>query len=266
MRTAPWLFLSILSLTLVPAAPALAQTQEQEAGDVSEIDKDDVGPLKNRIPPVSGHYFLRRSRFEVTPQLGLSFVDAFFSKDILGGALTYHPSETIGIMLHGGYSLVRVSGAAQKCVSSLTNPALGLVCTEPTYDDENGKAPGNIMATAGLDLQWAPIYGKISLVSELVAHIDIYGVLGPVAVLYGAPPTGTTTAGSAPPGSVPTWTVGGEAGVGMHVFLNRWFTLRVELRDMFYVENVNLLGPTLRQQPLFNVGLSFFFPTNFEEN
>ena len=56
----------------------------------------DIGPLKDRIPPVSGHCFLMAGRFEIRA-LGLSFRDAFWTKYMVGATFTYHLTETIGL-------------------------------------------------------------------------------------------------------------------------------------------------------------------------
>ena len=105
-----------ITVALLAAAPAFAQSKaEDEAGDVSEVDKDSSGPLRERIPPVSGHVFLMDGRFEISPELGISLRDAFFTKYLFGASLTYHFTETLGVSLRGGYTLSIISGAAQIC-------------------------------------------------------------------------------------------------------------------------------------------------------
>jgi outer membrane beta-barrel protein len=249
-----------LLFVLLGAGWAHAQTAEQEAGNTSVIDREDRGPLKAKIPPVSGHFFLQKGRFELTPSVGLTIRDAFFSKYILSGSLTYHASESFGVMLRGGYSIVGVSSAVQKC---LTGPGGVPVCSSPTMNDVDGIAPGNIQGLAELNLQWSPLYGKIALIAERVVHFNLYAIGGPAAVLYGGPrPAGASS------GDTPTWTVGGNVGIGMHFFINRWSTLRVELLDLIYQENVGVGGvqtTSLRNQLMFDLGVSFYFPNNYEE-
>ncbi|WNG35287.1 outer membrane beta-barrel domain-containing protein [Archangium minus] len=238
--------------TPAPAAPAPAKpsasssSSEQEAGDVSEVDKDRLGPLRERVRPVSGHLFLKKGRFELSPSATLSVKDAFFTKYILGGALTYHPTETFGVSLRAGYSIPTVAGAAQICTFSGGDGTRG--CRAPTYNDLDGAAPGQITLLGGVDLQWAPIYGKVSLLSEQFVHFDLYGIGGATAVQYRGP--GATEL-----------TVGGNVGVGMRFFLNRWMTLRTEFRDLIYVEKAINPTTTLRNQLLFELGVSFFFPS-----
>jgi outer membrane beta-barrel protein len=239
------------------AAPAFGQSSEQEAGDVSEVDKDRLGPLRERIRPVSGQLFIKKGRFEFSPSATISVRDSFFTKYIVGGAITYHPLETFGVSLRLGYSIPVVSGNAQICTVDPTT--LARTCRSPTFSQIDGRAPGQINLLAGLDLQWAPIYGKFSLFSEKFVHFDLYGIAGPAAVRY-AGPDGNG-------GSAQKTAIGGNAGLGARFFFNPWMTLRMEVRDLIYNEQVLPMGSTsLRQQLLFELGLSFFFPTRFSES
>jgi len=170
-------------LACLVALPALAQKSEEEAGDVSEADKDSSGPLRDRIPPVSGHLFLMDGRFEISPGIGLSIRDAFFTKVFFGAALTYHFSETIGLSLRGGYNVSLVSGAAQICTPGDGTTAAG--CRSPTIeelttrlDSTNTRVPENVAyglntVLASLDLQWSPIYVKLSLSAERVLSVNM---------------------------------------------------------------------------------------------
>lgn len=254
---APFFF--ALLLTFAPLG-ALAQSSEEEAGDVSEVDKDALGPLRERIRPVSGYLFLKKGRFELSPSATVSFRDAFFRKYILGGTLTYFPTETLGIGLRAGYSIPTVSGSAQICSFGDDGTTRG--CQSPTFDQLDGEAPGQIRLLAGVDAQWAPIYGKISLLAEKFIHFDMYAVGGVSGVQYGGP--SATGVGGA---SVSQFTVGGNVGVGLRFFLNSWVTLRTELRDLIYVEKPFLESDSaLRNQFLFELGVSFFFPTTLPES
>lgn len=244
-RTALWL----LALALVSAPAAAQRSTEDEAGDVSEVDKDSAGPLKERIRPVSGHLFLMDGRFEVSPAVGVSVRDAFFTKVFFGAALTYHFTETLAVSGRGGYNLSLISGAAQIC-----DPQGG--CAAPSYDElttANGQpanvAYGLMSLLTSVDLQWAPLYGKISLFSEKVLHFNMYGLVGPAFLMYG--PTST-------------FTVGGNVGLGFRFFLNEWLTVRAELRDVLYQEAGYAGRDSFRNQLMVEFGLSMFFPTIFK--
>jgi outer membrane beta-barrel protein len=245
-----------------PAAPASPRgsspsgSSEAEAGDVSEVDKDALGPLRERIRPVSGHLFLKKHRFELSPSATVSIRDAFFRKYILGATLTYYPWETLGIGLRAGYALNTVSGSAQICT---LDEGEGRGCRAPTFEEIDGSAPGQLSLLGGVDVQWSPIYGKISLMAETFAHFDMYGVLGASVVQYKGPPTSSERSSARMTGA-------GNLGIGFRFFLNRHMTLRTEVRDLIYVEKATLPATTLRNQLLFELGLSFFFPTALPES
>src|SRR5262249_57098968 len=93
----------VLGVGLFSSLPVFAKSWEDEGGDVAEGDKDRVGPLRERIPPVSGHLFRKKGRFELSPSASLSIKDAFFTKYMLGLALTYHAWETFGFCAHFTY-------------------------------------------------------------------------------------------------------------------------------------------------------------------
>ena len=251
----------IVVLALLALAPVARAQQDlapsSEAGDTAALDRD-IGPLKDRIPPVTGYTFSMARRFEIAPTFSLSFRDAVWSKYVAGATLTYHFTETIGVALRGGYAFTSVSGSAQICPPSEA-------CRSPTKEELDGKGPGQIKFITALDFEWAPLYGKISLLAEGFAHFNLYLIAGPTAIQYQAPKDANA------PGSTSTWAVGGEAGLGMRFVFNRWMALRFELRDAIYREKTKGATETtgaqyqIRNQLFFDIGLSFFFPNNFTE-
>ena len=251
----------ILVLALLALAPVARAQQDlapsSEAGDTAAVDRD-IGPLKDRIPPVTGHTFVMARRFEIAPTFSLSFRDAFWSKYVVGATATYHFTETIGLALRGGYAFTSVSGSAQICPPN--EP-----CRSPTKEELDGKGPGQIKVITALDFEWAPLYGKISLLAEGFAHFNLYLIAGPTAIQYQAPKDGNVS------GTDAKWTIGGEAGLGMRFIFNRWMALRFELRDAIYREKTKGATETtgasyqVRNQLFFDIGLSFFFPNNSTE-
>ncbi len=251
------LFSALLLLTL--AAPAVAADKsksEEEAGDVSEVDKDRAGPLRNRVPPVSGHLFQMADRFEAGIAVGFSVKDAFFAKYVPGITLTYHFGETIALAAHGAYGFNTVSGAAEICGNGVSSP---LGCKQPSLDTlENAHAFGQMSLLAGLELQWAPIYGKIGLVAEKFLTFNMYAAIGPSVLMYG--PQNQFTAG-------------GNVGIGFRWAVNQFICVRTEIRDLIYYEDfrngdTSQLGSALKQsvrnQIMGTLGISFFIPTTFE--
>jgi outer membrane beta-barrel protein len=245
--------LSLLIVVALSGVRAYAQSNESEAGDVSEVDKDALGPLRERVRPVSGNLFLKKGRFEFSPGVSVSAKDAFYTKYLLGLSLTYFPFETLGIGLRGGYSIPAVSGAAQICTTAAGTRG----CKVPALEQlQQNSAPGEIQLTGGLDLQWAPIYGKISLSAEKFLHFDMYGVIGASAVQYGLFRNGAKSS---------NLTVGGNLGLGARFVANRWLAIRLELRDLIYSESGTGTAESLRSQIIGDVGVSIFLPTTFGE-
>lgn len=240
---------------LLWSAPALAQ-EDTEGGDVGAIDRE-AGPLRERIKPVSGHLFLKTGRFEISPAASVSVRDAFFTKFGFGGSLTYHFTETLAFGARAAYALDTIAGSAQICTVNAADKTR--TCRAPTYAELDGVAPGQITLLGAADLQWAPIYGKLSVLAEQFLHFDIYGILGGLAVTYRGPPEGV---GGTP---LVRFAPGLDAGAGMRFFLNRWLTVRGELRDMVYQEQLLGGASSLRNQLIFELGISVFIPPNFSE-
>jgi outer membrane beta-barrel protein len=249
---------SLIVLLSLTSTAALAQRSEEEAGDVSEVDKDSSGPLRDRIPPVSGYFFRSAERFELSPFFGISVRDAFFTKLMFGAAATYHFTNMWALSGRGAFVLPLISGAAQICEQATATSSGG--CRPPTEAEltTSSGRPANISYglirfVGSIDLQWQPIYGKLSLSAESFLGFSMYALLGPAAVLYG--PTNV-------------FTVGGNLGIGFRFFFNKWLTLRVELRDTIYFEQY--FDPTagrdsLRNQLHAEFGFSMFLPTTFKE-
>ena len=242
----PWLVL--LSAVLVTLPAAAQSRSEDEAGDVAEVDKDSRGPLRERVRPVSGHTFLMDGRFEVSPSFTLSVKDAFFTKYMVGLLASYHFAEQFGVRLRASYAFNAVSGSAQIC-------EVGIACVSPTPAQlESGFAFGDIRLLAGADFEWAPLYGKLSLIAERFLQFNMFVAAGPTLVMYG--PASTVT-------------VGGTLSAGFRFFVTRWFTVRFEVRDAMYFESFKRPGTTdlssFRNQIMLDFGASFFFPLDFKE-
>jgi outer membrane beta-barrel protein len=248
--------LTVLLLAALTSGAARAAAPEEPGSEGS--DSGNEPGILCRIPPVSGNVFLKSGRTEFYPLAAISFRDAFYRKYVLGLEVAHHFHETFALSGRGSYAFTSESRAMQICDGADPSSA-GVTCHAPSKAELDGRAPGQIQYMVGLDLQWSPIYGKISLTGELFGNFDLYLLAGAQAIGYKGP----TDSG---PGSTLKNTIGGEAGVGARIFLNRWFALRWELKDLVYSETVRLNdvnSSTLRQQFFFQLGFSLFFPTGF---
>lgn len=174
--------------------------------------------------------FLRRNRVEVSPMLGTNINDALVATFLAGGSINYHITEVMAVGVNGGYSL-----------GSETD-----LFDEVIEDYELFPEVSQVLWLANVHFQYAPIYGKFALFNTWIIPWDLY-------VLLGAGWVSTELDGH------PSLSV----GLGQRYFMNRWFTLNLELRDHIYNEDYPG-GSTLVNNLVFTAGVGFFIPPDFE--
>ena len=212
-----------------------AWAEDEEAGaDISERSTRSGKTLAERVPAVSGRFFRKEGRVSLAPAIGLTLNDPFYNSLPGGLSVTYHILESLAVGVSGEYYLglrtpVRVSGGATAPPAELNRALFG----------------------ARLDVSWAPIYGKMSLLAEGVLHFDAYitGSVGVVGPQEGSPGLG--------------W----GFSVGQHYFLKSWFALRLDLRTQFFQMARNPdVSPKKDLQLLMGATVSacFFLPPDFE--
>ncbi len=221
--------------------------------------KSDV--FAGKIPPVSGQLYQKAGRFEVTASANPSLNDAFFTKYFGGVKLGYHFTESLsaGVQAAGGVAVK--SGSAVRC-----SAVGGCVDASETMLRQ---VPGRIRWLVGAEAAWSPIYGKLNVLSEQVAHFDLSVLAGPdlVAhdeVLYQSE---ATALGDGDP-KVAT-SIGGHLGLGLRVFFAPWIAARLEVKDYLYAVKVprnpadEAQGKMsdVQNQIFAELGVSFFLPT-----
>jgi outer membrane beta-barrel protein len=239
------LALVALLLAAAPAAPRAASKSDAFAG---------------KIPPVSGQLYRKAGRLELTPMGGLSLNDAFFSKAFGGAKLGWHFTEFLSVSLQGQAGAVSRAGSAVVCPANQG--------CHPASEVELWQVPGRIEWMAGVEVAWAPVYGKLNVLAEKVAHFDLALLAGADwishrEVLAAGDAVALAAAGGTP-GSVGT--VGGHVGLGVRVFLSEALAVRWEVRDYIYgvrVPNVQEEGRArldVQNQLFTELGVSVFFP------
>lgn len=239
----PRLALGALALAAALAGPAPAHAQS----------KSDA--FAGKIPPIAGQLYRKAGRLEVTLTGNLSLNDAFFAKYFGGLKLGWHLTEFLSVSVHGAAGMARETGSAVLCP---TNAG----CRDAT-DAQLFQVPGKIEYLAGLEVAWSPVYGKLNVLSEKVAHFDL-SLLGGVDWIghreaVGAEEAALLEASGGTPATVAT--VGGHVGLGARLFLAEWIALRLEVKDYLYRADVpNNGGKGLQNQLFTELGLSFFLP------
>jgi len=237
-----------LAAALLLLAPAAAR-----AGNKADA-------FEGKIRPVSGQLYGKAGRFELTPSGLLSLNDAFFTKYFGGLKATWHFSEFLSVS--GEYA----TGAAARTGSAVVCPA-NQGC-RPASTAELYQVPGRITSLASLEGAWTPVYGKLNVFAEKVAHFDLglfagVDLVGHEAVQAAGAADDLVAAGQKPPTKS---ALGGHVGLGVRLFLGDAVALRWEIKDVIYavdVPNWQEAGRARRdvQNQLFTgLGVSVFFP------
>jgi outer membrane beta-barrel protein len=217
--------------------------------DAAAQSKSDA--FAGKIPPVSGQLYRKAGRFEVTATGNLSLNDAFFTKYFGGLKLGYHFSESFSAAVHGAAGAAVQSGSAVVCSASTG-------CAEAN-EVMLRQVPGRIRWLAGAEAAWAPVYGKLNVLSEQVAHFDLSVFAGPDLIAYD---TVLAKAAAASSPAIAT-SIGGHVGLGLRVFFTPSIAARLEVKDYVYAVKVPNVGSgsDLQNQLFAELGLSFFLPT-----
>ncbi|MCX7943854.1 MAG: outer membrane beta-barrel domain-containing protein [Deltaproteobacteria bacterium] len=230
-------------------------TGEEGKGSKRLVKKAEKVKLEDRIKAVQGRMFLKKGRFEISPSFVSGLNDPFTQN--LGGQLhlEYFIAESFGINANLGYAV------------DITADNTTFV-TPKTFLEKNELAVpdmGKMRYFAGGGAAWSPIYGKVSFLSELIVHFDMFLLLnlGIVGVEY----RGWENGVEKDMGGVNLMS---SLGIGNRVFLNRWLVLKFELKNIIYKMELKPRyykdGITdIQNHMLGLIGLGIYIPMQFEE-
>jgi outer membrane beta-barrel protein len=237
--------MQLLALAAVLAAAALPSVASASKADAFE----------GKIQPVSGKLFRKAGRVELTLGGALSLNDAFFQKRFGDVKLGWHFTESLSLAAHAAL------GAAVATDSTTVCPT-GESC-RPASESQLRQVPGRIRTLAGVELAWAPIYGKLNTFSEKVAHIDLALLAGVDFVFHDEVISTDEALLGVEPAALRAPAV--HVGVGARVFVTETFAVRLDLKDYVYgVEVPNgeegTKGLDMQNQIFAELGISVFFP------
>ncbi len=228
--------LAVLAALAAGAAPARA----------SEADA-----FEDKVQPVSGRLYRKAGRFEIGPSVSLSFLDPFFSKVSAGAKIGYHLSERWSVHASFGYHWASPTGSTTLCRA-------GQGCA-PATEAQLWQVPGEIEMTAGAEVGFSLLYGKLNLVAEQVLHFDFSVLAGADWIRYREVLAGAAVEGGARPGTASS--PGGHLGLGTRIFVTRSVALRAEAKWYVYRADVGNLGSAqFQNQFLAELGISLFLP------
>jgi outer membrane beta-barrel protein len=241
-----------LALLLAALAPAPARASNK------------ADAFEGKIQPISGQLYTKAGRLEVTPTLGLSFNDAFLKKYTGGLKVGWHFTEFLSVAGSFAMGTTVASGSAVVCPANQG--------CHPASKAQLWQVPGAMRMVGGLEVAWAPVYGKLNLAAEQVLHFDLALLAGADYISADEVLARDAAEALAIAGGTPSakGTVGGHVGVGVRIYLNRFMAIRLDFKDYVYAVKVpnwiegagNQPRTDVQNQLCFELGLSFFFPTS----
>jgi outer membrane beta-barrel protein len=256
------------------AAPGVGEPGgPPEGGDIEAICKIDPSAcptvnlsdaakrdMHEQMYAVQQIYALRYHRFEIQPAWNFTLNDQFVSHPgpVLG--LNFYVTNVLAIGLGGGYYFNNDSK-----FNSETRRAARVAVPLTEYQWQGA-----------LNFTYVPMYGKFAGFSDFIFHYDAYIVGGvgaistrPIAVID---PDNRSFKWGTPK-------VDFNIGIGLRIFLNRWFAADLEVRDYIFIdklENTTIVpGKEADQTTWFGqnkltnavqaqVGVSIFLPFSWE--
>jgi outer membrane beta-barrel protein len=240
--------LAALAALAILAAPRPAEAQS----------KSDA--FAGKIPPVAGALYQKKGRVELTATGNLSLNDAFFSKYFGGAKLGYHFTESFALSAGVATGTTARTGSAVVCPS---NGGCGDAAKQQLW-----QVPGDVKLVAGLEAAWSPIYGKLNIFSERVAHFDLSILAGADRISYSEVVSASRAEQLLQAGQEPgtSSTFGGHVGLGFRLFFTEAIAARIEFKDYIYMVDVpnwqegGKARSDLQNQLFTELGISVFFP------
>lgn len=259
-----------------PDQPPATETPAGEPGSMSicdldpsacpkegDIQKAAARTLRPDIYAVQQIYALRRGRFEINPYWSFSLNDQFVSHPGPGLAVNYYLTNVLAVGVNGTY--------------------FGPFNGDSDFNFQNRRATrlavplNEYLAQYALNFTYVPMYGKFAGFSQFIFHYDGY-LVGGVGGMFTRP-----IAVIDPDNRKFDYEhrISFNLGIGLRIFLNRWFAATMEIRDYIYIEQVEAttVGRTQQEQqdrntwfgekPLTNafqaqLGISIFLPFSWE--
>ncbi len=221
---------ALAALVLI-AAQARAEEAAQAVGatKVAQVTPAVLPPVASApkygapasLPPVTAQLFHLGGLWEVQPIFAFSIGDPFWRTLGMGVRLEHHFDERWSISTHalGGLSLL--AAPVQVCSETCSDPAAAKLRS----------TPGKLQLLAGVEVGWAPIYGKLSLMGERTLHFDAYISAGPELVRE------LIAADAASP-EVGRWAAGGRVSIGERLFLGDRFMVRIAASQLVYAGRI----------------------------
>ncbi len=195
------------------------------------LDVARAGETKRKVHVFEQRPYLQAMRVELTPMFGYTTNEVMYNYLQVAGTLRFHINEQWAIGGNYGHYF------------SDTTSTFELVQDELSLFPEKSF----IQWYAGGEVNYTPVYGKFILFGSAIVHWNAFLTQG-----FGVTQTATD-------GVKFTYVV----GAGVRMFLTRWLTFHLELKDHIYTETFKA-GDELINNLVLHAGFGIFIPFGFE--
>ena len=218
-----------LALILV-ALPGSASGQTQKPSDAplpSCLDQSIRNELGDTLRPrgVQKRDFLKDKRIELVAHGGVLALDLLSSSYLAGGALTFYVTEDLGFEF--SFDVTRMELDLDKPLAEF-------------FGDARFEPAQGYLALA--NLVWSPVHAKLKM-GDSIIHSDIMLVAG-AGRLFHDSVQGVTF----------------DAGMAVQFYLNKWVTLRFDVRDVIAIQEA-VAETRLTNNIAATAGVAFWIPT-----
>lgn len=234
---------------------------DPEACPTLDFDKEAARQIKEPLFAVQQIFVLRVNRLELAPFWGFTFNDQFVSHNQPGVALNYWITNVLAVGVNGSY-YEPFNVDSDFNFQTRRAARVNVPLTEYQWG-------------AALNFTYAPIIGKFAGFGDFIFQYDAY-VVGGVGMLSTRPIPVVD-----PDNRIFNFEpkLAFNAGLGIHIFMNRWFAVTAEVRDYIFndqlertetvagqedVESTWLDEKKLTNNVQAQVGVSVFIPFSFE--
>jgi len=187
-------------------------------------------------PAIRHRWEMRKGRFELGPSVGFSINRALRQAILVGAKLEYHLNDWLSLGADFGYGINLDTGLTtelkNQCEGTCMGPAYYPDGTEKSFDAHKERF-SNIQLAGDVRVAFTPISGKMGLFSKLFVGYDLYAFAGLGLALMSNKYDGPSEIDGITQG----FRVGPAFGFGMHLFMTKYFSMGVEIKDIAFSDN-----------------------------
>jgi len=221
------------------AAPQESEGLAQKPAEGQQAEREVI--LEDRVKAVQRKVYLKKSRFEVSPLVGISVNDPYYSKFTVSALAAYYLADTLALGVRGSWINVIPTDDVRTAKHVLQSR---IFVSIPQW---------SVMA----DAVWSPIYGKVTIFNSIL-HFDAY-ILGGMGAVITETSNVQTCVGTAC--SSPGPYVAFDLGVGVKFVTKDYLAVNAALINTSYVDTPTGTTQGITQNVMtLSAGISFFFP------